>query len=198
MDKRCFIIGKDEIPSKVVLGKGESLHWTFASLPGTSGMTEIEIDIDAPDCEVDLAGIFLCTGNEDLSIKVLVRHNAGGSISRQLFKGIAGGSAKADFSGLIYVKEDAQKTKAYQSCHTILLSPDARVEARPQLEIHADDVECSHGATSGYLNPEELFYMRSRGIPEDEARRLQIQSFIAPVLSRLEPELQEKILEGLE
>ena len=67
----------------------------------------------------------------------------------------------------------------------MLLSPDAFCEARPQLEIYADDVVCSHGATTGYLNPEELFYMRSRGIPEEEARAMQVEAFLAPVLNRM-------------
>ena len=76
-------------------------------------------------------------------------------------------------------------TDAAQESRTLLLSDAATAEARPQLEIYADDVKCSHGATTGYLNPEELFYMRSRGIPEAEARAMQIEAFLAPILNRL-------------
>lgn len=119
-----------------------------------------------------------------------MKHNSGGCTSRQLFKGIAGGTSEADFDGLIYVREGAQKTKACQENHTILLTDTARVETRPQLEIYADDVECSHGATTGFLNEDELFYMRSRGIPEAEARRMQMISFLSPVASRLPDELK--------
>ena len=152
----------------------------------------LEIDIDGEGCEVDIAGMYICSGDEDVRFNINVRHNSGGSVSRQLFKGIVGGRSRAEFDGLIYVKRDAQQTKAYQENHNILLTDTARVETRPQLEIYADDVECSHGATTGYLNPDEQFYMRSRGIPEAEARRLQMISFLAPVLDRLPEELREE------
>ena len=82
----------------------------------------------------------------------------------------------------MYVAQDAQKTEAFQENHSLLLSEGAVTETRPQLEIYADDVKCSHGATTGFLNPDELFYMRSRGIPEKEARTLQMLSFLAPVI----------------
>ena len=114
-------------------------------------------------------------------------------LPRQLFKGIVGGTARAGFDGLIYVAPDAQKTQAFQENHTLLLSDTARTESRPQLEIYADDVQCSHGATTGYLNPDELFYLRSRGIPEAEARQLQMQAFLAPVVRRLPDALAEEI-----
>ena len=104
-----------------------------------------------------------------------------------------GGTARASFDGLIYVAQDAQKTEAYQENHTLLLSDAARIESRPQLEIYADDVKCSHGATTGYLNPDELFYLRSRGIPEAEARQLQMIAFLAPVLRRLPEPISEEI-----
>ena len=92
---------------------------------------------------------------------------------------------------------DAQKTEAYQENHNILLDDTARVETRPQLEIYADDVECSHGATTGYLNPDEQFYMRSRGIPEDEARRLQVISFLSSVLEDVPEEVRDGILAAI-
>ena len=84
--------------------------------------------------------------------------------------------------------QDAQKTEAYQENHNIVLSDDATVDTKPQLEIYADDVKCSHGATVGKLNEDEQFYMRSRGIPEDEAKVLQMISFVAPVLAGIEDE----------
>ena len=86
------------------------------------------------------------------------------------------------FHGVIVVAPDAQQTEAYQENHNIVLTDQARVETRPQLEIYADDVKCSHGATVGQLNEDELFYMRSRGIPEKEAKTLQMLSFLSPVI----------------
>ena len=192
MASSIYIIGKDEIPARVSLKENERLDWTLVCLPGTSADVSIDIELDGPGAEVDLAGLYLCRTDEKLTLKVNVRHNSGGSVSRQLFKGIVGGRSRAEFDGLIYVKRDAQQTKAYQENHNILLTDTARIETRPQLEIYADDVECSHGATTGYLNPDEQFYMRSRGIPEAEARRLQMISFLAPVLDRLPEELREE------
>ena len=150
-----------------------------------------------PGAELALAGLYLCRSDETLKLNVTVRHESGGAVSRQLFKGVAGGSADVSFGGLVYVAEGARGTKALQENHNILLSTQARVESRPQLEIYNDDVECSHGATSGALDADALFYMRSRGIPEPEARRLEIVSFLAPVLERLPEEVSLSIIEGL-
>lgn len=185
--------------SRVInLGAGEKLSLTLLYVPGRpwdeSGIT---VNLNGPGAELDLAGLYICGDGDNLHISVNVRHNSGGCISRQLFKGIAGGRARAEFDGLIYVAHDAQKTSASQESHSILLSGEARAESRPQLEIYADDVECSHGATTGFLNADELFYMRSRGIPEDEAKRLQIISFISPVLSRLDEPLKDEVLGSL-
>lgn len=192
-----FVAGRDAVPSAVRLEQGESLRWTIVVPPGTNADIAVDIELDGPGCEVDIAGLYLCQKDEKVRIQVLLRHNSGGCCSRQLFKGVVGGSAVAEFDGLIYVKEGAQRTKAYQESHSILLSREARAEARPQLEIYADDVECSHGATSGFLDPEQEFYLRSRGIRQEEARRLQIQAFVAPVLQRLPEALQQQISELL-
>lgn len=194
MTDRYFILGKDEVPRQVRLESGENLRWTLVALPGCSASVDLEIDLAGPGASLDIAGLYLCTSDESLNLNVTVRHTSGGCLSRQLFKGIAGGSAKTSFDGLIYVARDSQKTKAYQESHTILMSETAVAEARPQLEIYADDVECSHGATSGYLDADQLFYMRSRGIEESEAKRLQIISFLAPVLERLPEALRDDII----
>lgn len=190
MADKVFILGRDAVPSIVRPGQGESLRWTFVALPGVSCELNVEVDLDAPGADVDFAGIYLCRTDEKVNMNILVRHNSGGCTSRQLFKGIVGGSARAEFNGLIFVAEDAQKTKASQENHTILLSDTALIQTRPQLEIYADDVECSHGATTGFLNEEELFYMRSRGVPESEARKFQMISFISPVADRLPEEIK--------
>lgn len=196
MDK-VYIIGRDAVPSLIRLGEGEKLNLSLVALPGVSEEIQLEIDIDGPGCEVDLSGVYICNAEEDLRLHVLVRHNSGGSLSRQVFKGIVGGRAKALFDGLIYVAKDSQRTKAYQENHTILLDKSASVEALPQLEIYADDVECSHGCTSGFLSAEEQFYMRSRGIPEEEARYLQKIAFLAPVVSRLPEALAQEIYDSI-
>ncbi|MCQ2181745.1 MAG: SufD family Fe-S cluster assembly protein [Bacteroidales bacterium] len=180
------------------LEAGEKLTLTLLYVPGRPwDERDIEVNLNGPGAELDLAGLYLCPDGESLDIRVVVRHNSGACLSRQMFKGIVGGKSRASFDGLIYVAQDSQKTKAYQESHSILLSSEARAESRPQLEIYADDVECSHGATTGYLNPDEQFYMRSRGIPEQEAKRLQMISFLAPVTDRLDGSTRAEVLDIL-
>ena len=182
---RVFIAGTSELPRQVTVGRDEVLDWVFIVLPGVSAEIPLTVDIDGEGAEVNLSGLYLCGGDERVRFEIEVRHNVGDSHSRQFFNGIAGGTSRAAFHGRILVKPDAQRIKAYQENHNILLSDTARVETTPQLEIYADDVECSHGATTGFLNAEEQFYMRSRGIPEAEAKVLQMISFLSPVLSRI-------------
>lgn len=192
MDK-VYVIGRDPVPSLLRLDSPQELRLTFVALPGACGKVSVEVDIDSAGCSLDMAGLYLCSSDEQLGFDVLVRHNCGGSVSRQNFRGLVGGTARAAFNGLIYVAPGAQKTRASQESHAILLGDKATVKAQPQLEIYADDVECTHGCTSGFLSDDELFYMRSRGIPEQEARRLQKIAFIAPVVSRLPEDLAEQV-----
>lgn len=195
MDK-VITVGRDEVPSRISLGEGETLKMTLFIPEGVSADLSLEIDLDGKGGSLDLAGAYVCRGQEKVKLNVNVRHNVPGCRSVQLFKGIVGGSARAEFGGLVYVSHGAGQTLARQQNHTLLLSDTAFVESKPQLEIYADDVECSHGATTGYLNPDELFYMRSRGIPEEEARALQIEAFLAPITDRLKDDGRR--VEGLE
>jgi len=187
MDK-FYVLGRDAVPSFLRLGEGEALRMTLVVPEGVSCRLALEVDLDGAGASLDLAGATLSRSDEQVSIQVTVRHNVPGCRSEQLFKSVAGGSSKVAFDGLVYVAQDAVRTVAHQQNHSLLLSESASAESRPQLEIYADDVECSHGATTGYLNPEELFYMRSRGIPEEEARRMQVEAFLAPILARATPE----------
>lgn len=196
MDK-VYVIGRDAIPQFLRMEAGEQLRMTFVALPGTTARLALEVEIAGPGCDLDLAAAYVCSGSDDLRMNVLVRHACGGSTSRQLIKGLAGGGARVEFDGLIYIAQDAQKTEAHQESHSILLSPEAKVEARPQLEIYADDVICSHGCTSGFLNAEEEFYMRSRGIPEEVAKQLQKLAFLAPVMQRLPEDLGRELYESI-
>src|SRR5690606_38351066 len=106
----------------------------------------------------------------------------------QHFKGVIDDQARAIFQGKIHVHRPAQKTDGYQSHHALLLSDQAEVSAKPELEIYADDVKCSHGATAGMLDTSALFYLQSRGIPEAEARALLILSFLSQTLERVSDE----------
>lgn len=165
-----------------VVHAGERLELSFVVLPGESRDINLSIDLVEPGAELDLKAMYLTRADEKVNFNILVHHRAPGCRSTQLVKGIAGGSSNVTFNGTIVVAPDAQKTEAFQENHNILLTESAKVETRPQLEIYADDVKCSHGATIGRLNEDELFYMRSRGISRQEAEALQMLSFLSPVI----------------
>ena len=171
---------------------GQKLDLTYVILPGESRNIDLFIDLVGEGAEVSLKGLYLCSGDERVNFRVLMHHRAGGCVSHQLFNGIAGGSSRVTFDGRIIVAPDAQQTEAYQENHNILLSDDVHVETTPQLEIYADDVKCSHGATIGRLDEDALFYMRTRGVPEKEARVLQMLSFLAPVTPEADRERVER------
>ena len=185
MDSEVYVIGRDAVPQFLRLDAGEARSMTLVVPPGTSARLGLEIDLCGPGASLDLAGVYLCNDAERVDLRVLVRHSSGGCTSRQLFKGIVGGTARAAFDGLIYVAQDAQKTQAYQENHTLLLSGTAFAESRPQLEIYADDVQCSHGATVGQLDEEALYYLRTRGIGEAAANRLLMFAFANEIVQNV-------------
>lgn len=198
MAVKTYILGRDVVPGSFRAGSGETLDIVLVALPGVHLSLPLDVTIEGEGADVGIHGLYLCSGEDDLSLNITVRHLCGGSSSRQLIKGIAGGEAKISFHGLIYVQQDAQKTQALQENHNILLSETASVSTLPQLEIYADDVQCSHGATIGALSEDELFYLRSRGIPLDEARAMQMLSFVSPVLDCVTDEsLRSEILSAL-
>ena len=208
-----IVIGAGQTRSEVVLlrggenrswditvGGGASFSLTVVALPGTDGSIgcDIAVRFDGEGGECLLKGLYLAGGKSTVDIKVNMVHNLPCCTSRQTFKGILSGEARTQFFGLINVPEKCIGTEAYQENHNLLLSDNCRAQSLPQLEIYADDVKCSHGATFGRLNADELFYMRSRGIPEAEARRLQMVAFAAGVLEGLPEEIVEEALAELE
>ena len=171
---------------------GSIIAPTTSSLGSLSAEVEVNVSITGPGANVALSGICLSGGSDKVSFRIRLTHAEGGSVSVQKFHCIAAGNSRVSFDGKIVVAPDAQKTEAYQENHNILVGDSSRAETTPQLEIYADDVKCSHGATVGRLNEDEQFYMLSRGIPEDEAKVLQLISFIAPVLE-LFPEAEREV-----
>ena len=165
---------------------GQKTDLVLLVYPGVSCDIKLDVILAGEGAEANIYGAYICAGQEKVKIAVDMHHKVPHCNSRQLFKGIAGGTSKVDFYGKIIVAQDAQRTEAYQENHNILLSDGAKVDTKPQLEIYADDVKCSHGATIGRLNEEEQFYMRSRGISLEDAKVLQMISFIAPVLDNIE------------
>ncbi len=189
-----IIVKEGQLSRTVDVNAGERIDIFLLVFPGVSCDVRIDVNLLAEGAEANLYGAYVCGGSEKVKIAVDMHHDQPFCNSRQLFKGIAGGKSRIDFYGKIIVAKDAQRTEAYQENHNILLSEEAKVDTKPQLEIYADDVKCSHGATIGRLNEEEQFYMRSRGISLEDAKVLQMISFIAPVLENITNEAEREAL----
>ena len=185
MNREIYILGETVLPPVVRLEAGEKLSAAFVVPRGVSGSFEVVYELAGEGAELGLPGVYACCGEQKVDFCITVRHLCAGCVSQQLFKGVAEDEARVKFEGLVYVAAGAEKTEALQENHSLLLSENAFVQSSPQLEIYADDVVCSHGATVGSLDENEQFYMRSRGISLEEARRLQILSFLSPVLEGL-------------
>jgi len=188
-----IIISDGQFVRNIEVRPGQKSDLVLLVFPGISADLKLDITLAGEGAEANIYGAYVCGDKEKVKIAVDMHHDVPHCNSRQLFKGIAGGSSRVDFYGKIIVAKDAQRTEAYQENHNILLSDNAKVDTKPQLEIYADDVKCSHGATIGRLNEEEQFYMRSRGISLEDAKVLQMISFIAPVLENIPEADRESI-----
>jgi len=147
---------------------------------------EVEVQLTQPGGTAQVDGAYLVDGDRHTDTTVLIDHRADHCSSRQTQKGVIDDDGRAVYQGKILVRPDAQKTDGYQLSQTLLLSPRAEIDVKPELEIHADDVKCSHGATVGRLDADALFFLRARGIPEAEARALLIQGFIGGALDEID------------
>jgi len=177
----------DQHPSSNVLANVITLH---------NGVTRntIEIDLNGEHCETLLCGMVIGDKNQQVDNFTSIIHNKPNCNSRELFKYVLDGMAKGGFTGKLYVAKDAQKTSAFQTNRNILLKKTAKMRTKPQLEIYADDVKCSHGATIGQLDETAKFYMQSRGISESEARLLLMFAFTNDVIENIRiPALQDRI-----
>ena len=187
-----IMVPDGQLVRNLEVNAGQKTDVVLLIMPGVSCDIKMDVRLAGEGAEANIYGAYVCGGEEKVRIAVDMHHDVPYCNSRQLFKGIAGGTSKVDFYGKIIVAQDAQRTEAYQENHNILLSDGAKVDTKPQLEIYADDVKCSHGATIGRLNEEEQFYMRSRGISLEDAKVLQMISFIAPVLENIPDESQRE------
>jgi Fe-S cluster assembly protein SufD len=157
-----------------------------AELGGSISRLDLHARLAAPGATAQLNGLFLADGARHLDAHVRVDHLAPGTSSLVDYRGIAASRGRAVFNGKAVVHENAQKSDARQVSRNLLLSPGAEIDTKPELEIYADDVKCSHGATTGQLDPVALFYLRSRGLDESEARSALTRAFAAAVLSRMD------------
>jgi Fe-S cluster assembly protein SufD len=162
-------------------------HIVTISLNGGIIRNNLNVVLEAEYCEAHLYGLYFQNGQTHIDNHTVVDNVKPNCLSNELYKGIINDHATAVFNGKIFVQPDAQKTNAYQSNKNILLSADASVNTKPQLEIFADDVKCSHGCTIGRLDEEGLFYLQSRGINEKIARSLLVHAFAIDILEHIKP-----------
>ncbi len=164
------------------------------TLHGGAIRNNLMVYLNDENCENHALGLFLADQDQHVDNFTWVNHTRPNCLSNQLYKGILDDKATGAFNGRIHVWQDAQKTLAYQKNNNILLTDTATMNSKPQLEIYADDVKCSHGATVGQLDEDALFYLRSRGIPEKESRLLMMYAFANDVLVNIKlPALRERI-----
>ncbi len=169
----------------VDLARDARADMTLVNFNPRMARNEVRCGIYAEGADMKVAGVYEVLDGCRVDNETTVEHYAGHSTSNQLFKGIAYEGGVMAFGGLILVKPDAQKTNAMQTNRHMLMSDGARAYAKPQLEIYADDVKCSHGATVGQIDPAQLFYMRQRGVDEATARRILSAAFVGEVVDQI-------------
>lgn len=173
--------------SRIEVHLEQDAHYSLRllSLGGTAAEEEVHATLVGEGARFELAGLLLAGGNQRMDARVLVDHERPRGWSRQTFRGVVAGHARGAFHGGVRVRPGAQGTDARQTSRGLLLSETATLVTRPELEIEADDVKCAHGAAIGTLDPDAIFYLRSRGMDETEARLLLIRGFASEVLESI-------------
>ena len=191
--ERSYHIGRTQV------SQAERSQYYNATITLNGGFVrnDLNIVLNGQHCETHMYGLYMPNGTQHVDNHTLVDHAMPNCHSSELYKGILNDKGTGVFNGKIYVRPDAQKTNAYQSCKNVVLSPDASMNTKPQLEIYADDVKCSHGTTTGKMNEEALFYLQSRGIPKDAARTLLLYAFAEEVISNIKIQPIREYLEGI-
>jgi Fe-S cluster assembly protein SufD len=187
-----------------VMQRASSLYNNYkASFPGTGLLrNNLNVSLDGENIESHLYGLYLAGGHQLIDNHTIVDHLKPHCRSNELYKGVMKDEAIAVFNGKIFVRKDAQKTNAFQKNNNLMLSKKAVVDSKPQLEIFADDVKCSHGSTIGQFNEDALFYLKARGIGEEKAKALLIHAFAYDVTEKIplpavQAHINQLIEEGL-
>lgn len=182
--------------TEVTLGKG-SYDSTNINLGGAISRHDIELKFTAEGGEAWVDGLYMLDGEQHSDTHSTIDHTVPNCLSHQTYKGVLNGRTRGVFNGKVFVRENAHGTDAQQQNKNLLLSNDARVDTKPQLEIFNDDVKCSHGATVGQLEDEELFYLLTRGLPEPLARNLLTYGFAEEVINKIEIEAIKSDLDAM-
>jgi Fe-S cluster assembly protein SufD len=180
----------------VSLGRDTHLRQASFDLGGALVRNDLDVSIDQPGATAEFGGLYLVGDGQHVDNHTRVDHRVGPAISRQEYRGILAGKARGVWNGKAIVHEGADGTDAEQSNHNLLLSQRAEINAKPELEIYADDVKCSHGTTVGQLDETALFYLRTRGLDRDEARQALTRAFAHAIVGRLPVEQLEPFLLG--
>ncbi|MEO8590618.1 MAG: Fe-S cluster assembly protein SufD [Flavobacteriales bacterium] len=181
----------------VAIGAKGRFSIDTTTLNGSLVRNEVNLSLAGPEAHAELNGVYVLNGTTHCDNHTYIGHDVPDCTSDELYKGIIAEKGTGVFNGKVYVKQDAQRTRAYQSNANILQGDDARIFTKPELEIYADDVKCSHGCTIGRLDEKGLFYLRSRGVSEAEARKMLSHAFMTDVLERIANEDWRKHLAGL-
>jgi Fe-S cluster assembly protein SufD len=166
------------------------------TLDGALVRNNLTIAVNGQNCETNLSGAYILKGKQHVDNHTIVDHKVAHCQSNELYKGVIDEQATAVFNGKVFVRKDAQKINAFQSNGNVLLSDNASINSKPELEIYADDVKCSHGSTTGQLDEEAVFYLRARGLSEKSARALMVSAFIGDVIEKIENEAVKEYVFG--
>lgn len=163
----------------------------------------LNIEVDASNCETNLNGLYLGKNKDHIDNHTVVDHKKPHCNSNEIYRGILDDESTGVFNGKVFVRPNAQKTNAFQKNNNILLTDNATVNSKPELEIYADDVKCSHGSTTGQIDEEAIFYLQSRGISKKGALKLMINAFAKDALERISIEplqayIDDKVEQELE
>ena len=164
------------------------------NIDGHSGHDSIKVVHEAVGCSTAIYGLCIASGSQQYDLHTNMRHEVGGGSSSQTLKFILAGNTRCSFLGELYIAPDAQQTNAQQTNRNLLLSTSAKMRTQPQLEIYADDVKASHGASTGQLDESALFYMQQRGISVSSARKLLMEAFTEDIISTIPDKQQQSSL----
>jgi Fe-S cluster assembly protein SufD len=179
---------------RAVLGEKAEMEWIFGVIGSQMTKSSIEVCLNGEGSSARSSGFYFSNLNQHFDLETRIQHKAPSTTSNFVYKGVLLDQSRSVWQGMIHVAPEAVKADGYQGNQNLLLSHEARADSIPALEILADDVQCSHGATVGSLDPDQLFYLESRGITPQDAQRLIVEGFFAPVLDKInDPEIQQDI-----
>ena len=180
------------------MARDAELDWVAVALGSKTGKSRMESRLTGPGSRAKLTGAYVLDGAQHIDLDTTQEHDAPHATSDLFFKGVLSQQSRSVWRGVIRVAEGAQKTDAYQENRNLVLSPRAHADSIPGLEIKANDVRCTHGATIGRVDPEELYYLMSRGLDRAAAERLIVEGFFVDAFQRISSdELREQVQQAL-